>query len=52
MGKEKNMTNQTEIGGRAQRPPLTKKAKRLLIAGIALLLALLLALGGFLLFLK
>lgn len=44
------MTNQTEIGGRAQRPPLTKKAKRLLIAGIALLLALLLALGGFLLF--
>lgn len=44
------MTNQTEKGGRAQRPPLTKKAKRLLIAGIALLLALLLALGGFLLF--
>ncbi len=44
------MSNQTKINGRPKRPPLSKKAKRLLIAGIALLLALLLVGGGFLLF--
>ncbi len=44
------MSNQTKIKGREARPPLSKKAKRLLIAGIALLLALLLVGGGFLLF--
>ncbi len=44
------MSNQTKINGRPKRPPLSQKAKRLLIVGIALLLALLLALGGFLLF--
>ena len=44
------MSNQIKSSGRPKRPPLTKGVRRLLIAGVALLLALLLVGGGFLLF--